>query len=116
MQASGAVHEANTLVGEAAAARDLTLAASLATPAQVLAAVEGGHELTITYPASAIVGGNVQPGALGVHPGARIPDAGPLVRADGSRTNLRELLRAPRPQLWIAAGTASPALATEDQR
>jgi hypothetical protein len=43
-------------------------------------------------------------GALGVLPGERVPDAGPLIRRDGSPTSLRALLRAPKLQLWICAG------------
>jgi hypothetical protein len=102
--AAGAVHEANVLGGEAAAARDRGLAAAFATPAQVLAAVEAGHELGIAYPESAVVAGGMPAGALGVLPGRRVPDAGPLLRPDGSSTSLRELLRTPQLQLWVCAG------------
>ena len=41
-------------------------------------------------------------------PGQRIPDAGPLVRVDGSTTSVRELLRAPELQLWVCAGAGTP--------
>jgi FAD binding domain len=101
---SGEVHEANVLTGDAAAARDRALAAELATPARVLAAVEAGHELGVAYGDSPIVGGEVPPQAPGMLPGGRIPDAAPLVRADGSLTSLRELLHAPQLQLWLCAG------------
>jgi hypothetical protein len=47
-------------------------------------------------------------GALGVLPGERVPDAGPLIRRDGSPTSLRALLRAPELQLWICAGAGPP--------
>ena len=57
VQASGQLHEANVLTGDAAAARDLGLAAALATPAEVLAAVAAAHELGVGYPPSPIVGG-----------------------------------------------------------
>jgi hypothetical protein len=97
------------LSGDAAAARDRSLAAALASPAQVLAAVEAAHELPVAYRDSPIVGGDQPAGALGVLPGQRIPDAGPLSRRDGSTTSLRELLRPPDLQLWICAGSAPPA-------
>jgi len=106
--ASGAVHDANVLSGEAAAARDRALAAALATPAQVLAAVEAGHELGVAYPDSPIVSGRIAAGALGVLPGQRIPDTGPLLRSDGSTTSLRELMRDPELQLWLCAGATDP--------
>jgi 2-polyprenyl-6-methoxyphenol hydroxylase-like FAD-dependent oxidoreductase len=109
--ASGAVHDANVLEGEAAAARDRALAAALATPAQVLAAVEAGHELGVAYPDSEVVAGRLAAGALGVLPGQRVPDAEPLVRPDGSTTSLRELLREPGLQLWLCAGASDPARA-----
>jgi 2-polyprenyl-6-methoxyphenol hydroxylase-like FAD-dependent oxidoreductase len=109
VQASGEVHDANVLSGAAAAARDRSLAAVLASPAQVLAAVEAGHELPVAYADSPIVGGDASAGALGVLPGHRVPDAGPLVRTDGSTTSLRELLRAPELQLWVCAGAAPAA-------
>jgi FAD binding domain len=67
---SGAVHEANVLTGDAAAARDLGLAAALASPARARAAVEAGHELAVAYPDSPIVGGDAPPGDLGVGPAA----------------------------------------------
>jgi hypothetical protein len=51
--------------------------------AQVLAAVEAGHELGVAYGDGPIVAGRVA-GALGVLPGRRIRDAGPLMRGDGS--------------------------------
>lgn len=111
--ASGAVHEANVLGGEAAAARDRGLAAAFATPAQVLAAVEAGHELVIAYPESAVVAGGMPAGALGVLPGRRVPDAGPLLRPDGSSTSLRELLRNPELQLWVCAGAGEHEAAIE---
>jgi 2-polyprenyl-6-methoxyphenol hydroxylase-like FAD-dependent oxidoreductase len=106
VEGSGRVHEANVLAGDAAATRDRALAAALATPAQVLAAVEAGHELAVSYPDSTVVGGDAPAGATGVLPGGRIPDAGPLVRADGSPTSLRELMRDVRLQLWLCAGTS----------
>ncbi|MGE5637012.1 MAG: FAD-dependent monooxygenase [Nocardioidaceae bacterium] len=117
VKASDEVHDANVLSGEAATARDRALAAALATPAQVLAAVEAGHELGIAYPDGPLAAGRVPAGALGVLPGQRVPDAGPLVRADGSTTSLRELLRAPELQLWICAGAREPdaALALADR-
>jgi hypothetical protein len=96
------------LSGDAAAARDRSLAAALASPAHVLAAVEAAHELPVAYRDSPIVGGDQPAGALGVLPGQRIPDAGPLSRRDGSTTSLRELLRPPDLQLWICAGSAPP--------
>jgi hypothetical protein len=105
MRESGQVHEANVLAGEAGDARDRALATTLATPAQVLGAVEHGHELDVAYRHSPIVG--AAPAALGVRPGDRVPDAGPLVRADGSTTSFRELLRATEMQLWVCAGTGS---------
>ncbi len=52
-------------------------------------------------------------GAPGVQPGERVPDAGPLVAADGSVSSLRELLRAPELQLWLCAGTTTPDRAVE---
>jgi antitoxin (DNA-binding transcriptional repressor) of toxin-antitoxin stability system len=107
--ASDAVHDANLLTGPDAAVRDRRLAATLATPAQVLAAVEAGHELTVAYETSPIVE-PAPAAALGPRPGQRVPDAGPLVRPDGSTTSLRELARDPRPQLWVCAG-ARPAAA-----
>ena len=108
VEGSGAVHEANVLTGDAAAARDLGLAAALASPAHALAAVEAGHELAVAYPDSPIVGGDAPPGGLGVAPGGRIPDAGPLVRPDGSVASLHELLRDPGPQVWACAGVGPP--------
>jgi 2-polyprenyl-6-methoxyphenol hydroxylase-like FAD-dependent oxidoreductase len=111
VEGSGAVHEANVLTGEAAAARDLGLAAALASPARVLAAVEAGHELAVAYPDSPVVGGDAPPGGVGVAPGGRVPDAGPLVRRDGSVTSLRELLREPGLQLWACAGVGPPGAA-----
>jgi len=75
VQASGSVHEANVLSGEAARTRDLGLAAAFATPAQVLAAVEAGHELAVAYEPGAIIGGNVQPARSACCPvsGSRTP-------------------------------------------
>jgi 2-polyprenyl-6-methoxyphenol hydroxylase-like FAD-dependent oxidoreductase len=108
VRASGKVHDANFLTGAAVGARDRSLAAALASPAQVLAAVEAAHELPIAYRDSPIVGGDAPARALGVLPGQRVPDAGPLVRGNGSATSLRELLRAAELQLWICAG-AGPA-------
>jgi hypothetical protein len=95
MQACGEVHDANMLRGNAAAERDSALAESLATPAQVLAAVECGHELTVAYPPSAFVAGRVPKDAAGIAAGQRIPPAG----------SLRELLRSPAVQLWLCTGT-----------
>jgi 2-polyprenyl-6-methoxyphenol hydroxylase-like FAD-dependent oxidoreductase len=106
VRGSGEVHDANVLAGDAAAARDRALAAALATPAQVLAAVEAGHELGVAYLDSPIVAGAAPAGAPGVIPGRRVPDAAPLVDAEGSVTSLRELLRAAEPQLWLCAGGA----------
>jgi hypothetical protein len=111
VKASGEVHDANVLAGDAAAARDRALAAATATPARVLAAVEAGHELGVAYDESPIVAGQMPAGALGVLPGQRVPDAGPLVRGDGGPTSLRELLRAPELQLWLCAGAGEPAAA-----
>jgi 2-polyprenyl-6-methoxyphenol hydroxylase-like FAD-dependent oxidoreductase len=108
VQASGELHDANVLTGAGAAARDRSLAAALASPAQVLAAVEAAHELPVAYRDSPIVAGDGPAGAPGVLPGQRIPDAGPLVLADGSRTSLRGLLRPPDLQLWICAGSGVP--------
>ena len=96
------------LAGEPAATRDRALAAALATPAQVLAAVAAGHELGVAYGDGPLAAGEGITAAPGVLPGQRIPDAGPLVRADGSTTSLRELLRAPEPQLWLCAGAGDP--------
>ena len=117
VESSGRVHEANVLAGDAAATRDRALAAALASPAQVLAAVEAGHELGVGYPDSTVVGGDGPMGTPGVPPGARVPDAGPLVRADGSPTSLRELMRDVRLQLWLCAGAsdAEPALALAER-
>jgi 2-polyprenyl-6-methoxyphenol hydroxylase-like FAD-dependent oxidoreductase len=106
VEGSGRVHEANVLVGDAVATRDRALAAALATPAQVLAAVEAGHELGVGYPDSPVVGGDAPAGPSGLMPGGRIPDAGPLVRAEGSPTSLCELMRDVRPQLWLCAGAS----------
>lgn len=106
VRASGELHDANVLSGAAAAARDRSLAAALASPAQVLAAVEAAHELPVAYRDSPIVGGDAPAGALGVLPGQRIADAGPVIRADGYATSLRELLRAPALQLWVCTGSA----------
>jgi 2-polyprenyl-6-methoxyphenol hydroxylase-like FAD-dependent oxidoreductase len=75
VRASGELHDANVLSGAAAAARDRSLAAALASPAQVLAAVEAAHELPVAYRDSPIVGGDAPAGALGVLPGQRIADA-----------------------------------------
>jgi 2-polyprenyl-6-methoxyphenol hydroxylase-like FAD-dependent oxidoreductase len=108
VEESGRMHDDNVLGGKAATARDRALAAALATPAQVLAAVEASHELGVAYRDSPIVGGDVPAGALGVLPGQRIPDAGPLVRRDGSTTSLRELLRPSQLQLWVCTGTSPP--------
>ncbi len=106
--ASGAVHEANVLTGGAASARDLALAATFASPARTVAAVEAGHELAVAYPDSPIVGGDPPPGGVGVGPGGRVLDAGPHVRPDGAVTSLRELLRAPGLQLWVLTGAGPP--------
>jgi hypothetical protein len=38
----------------------------------------------------------------------RVPDAGPLVRADGGTTSLLDLLRDPGLQLWLCAGARDP--------
>jgi 2-polyprenyl-6-methoxyphenol hydroxylase-like FAD-dependent oxidoreductase len=111
VEGSGQLHDANVLTGAAAATRDRSLAAALATPAQALAAVEAAHELPVAYRDSPIVAGDAPPGAPGVLPGQRIPDAGPLVLQDGSRTSLRELLRFPELQLWICAGSGPPGAA-----
>ena len=108
MEGSGAIHESSFLTGDAAAVRDLGLATALASPAQILASVEAGHELAVAYPDSPIVGGDPSPEGLGIAPGGRIPDAGPLVRPDGSVASLRDLLRDPGVQLWIAAGVGPP--------
>jgi 2-polyprenyl-6-methoxyphenol hydroxylase-like FAD-dependent oxidoreductase len=105
--ASTATQDANLLTGPEAAARDLALAAAFATPAGSVAAAEAGHELAVAYPESPIIGGEPPPGGPGVAPGGRIPDAGPLVRQDGSATGLRELLREPRMQLWVCAGAGA---------
>ncbi len=105
--ASGALHEANVLTADAAAARDHDLAAALASPADVLAAVAAGHELAVAYPDSPIVGGDARPDG-GVAPGGRISDAGPLVRPDGAVVRLRDLLRDPGLQLWLCAGVGPP--------
>jgi 2-polyprenyl-6-methoxyphenol hydroxylase-like FAD-dependent oxidoreductase len=86
VRASGETAENAWLSGAAAAERDRMLAATLATPAQVLAAVEAGHELTVGYEGSPIVEGDTRSESLGVLPGDRVPDAGPLVRVDGSVT------------------------------
>ena len=109
MQASGALHEANVLAGQGAAARDRSLAAALATPAQVLAAVTAGHELGVAYGEGPLATGRVAPETLGVLPGRRVPDAGPLVGDGGRPTSLRELVRDPEPQLWLCAGAGPPA-------
>jgi 2-polyprenyl-6-methoxyphenol hydroxylase-like FAD-dependent oxidoreductase len=113
MKASGEVHEANVLSGDAAATRDRALAAALSTPERVLAAVESGHELVVAYDPSPVVGGEVAAGGLGVAPGQRVPDAGPLIRADGSTTSLRELLHDPDLQIWLCAGTDTGLAGTE---
>jgi hypothetical protein len=102
MQACNDVHEANMLTGSAAAERDRALAESLATPAQVLAAVEAGHELTVAYPPSALVADHVPDTAAGIAAGQRIPPAG----------SLRELLRDPGIQLWLCAGSDDAESAT----
>jgi len=107
VHASQATHEANVLAGEAADERDRALAAALATPAQVLAAVEAGHELAVAYHRSPIVAGT--PGSAGPGPGDRVPDAGPLVDAAGARTSLRELMRAPALLVLGLAGSAPSA-------
>jgi 2-polyprenyl-6-methoxyphenol hydroxylase-like FAD-dependent oxidoreductase len=106
--ASGAVHEANVLTGDAAAARDLALAVAFGTPARAVTAVEASHELAVAYPDSPIVGGDPPPDGAGVAQGGRIPDTGPLVRPDGTVARLRDLLRDPGPQLWVAAGVGPP--------
>jgi len=108
VEASGAVHEANVLTGQAAAARDLGLAAAFASPARARAGVEAGHELAVAYGDSPIVGGDQPPDGLGVAPGGRIPEAGPLVRPDGSVASLRDLMRDPGLQLWVCAGVGPP--------
>lgn len=108
VKASGAVHDANVLTGAAAAARDQSLAAALASPAQVLSAVEAAHELGVAYAESQVAAGRLATGALGVLPGQRVPDAGPLVAADDGIISLRELLRDPDMQLWICAGSGRP--------
>jgi 2-polyprenyl-6-methoxyphenol hydroxylase-like FAD-dependent oxidoreductase len=113
VRGSGQVHDANVLEGAAAEARDRGLAAAFATPAQVLAAVEQGHELDVSYRHSPVVGAQPPAGTLGPHPGDRIGDAGPLVRADGSETSLRELMRDAGHQLWVCCGTEPPAEAIE---
>jgi 2-polyprenyl-6-methoxyphenol hydroxylase-like FAD-dependent oxidoreductase len=105
---SEATHEANVLTGSDAAARDRTLAAALATPAEVLASVTAGHELDVAYPDSPIVGPSNAAGAVGVIPGQRVPDAGPVVLADGTATSLRELMRHPGVQVWACVGTDPP--------
>jgi 2-polyprenyl-6-methoxyphenol hydroxylase-like FAD-dependent oxidoreductase len=103
-EASTDKHDTNVLAGAAGATRDRQFAAGLATPAEVLAAVEASHELDVAYLDSSIVGGDSPPGAPGVLPGQRIPDAGPLVRADGTTTSTRQLLRDTEVQLWVCAG------------
>ncbi len=108
VEASGAVHEANVLTGEAAAARDLSLAVAYASQGRAVAAVEAGHELAVAYPDSPIVGGDPPAGGDGVAPGGRVLDAGPLVRPDGTVVSLRDLLRDPGTQLWVAAGVGPP--------
>ncbi|UGS36604.1 FAD-dependent monooxygenase [Capillimicrobium parvum] len=119
VRGSRATHEANVLEGEAAAARDRALAAALATPAEVLAAVEAGHELAVAYHGSPIVQG--VPGTAGPRPGDRVPDAGPLVDAAGRRTSLRELMRAPGLLVLDLAGSGpapqhAQALAAAERR
>jgi 2-polyprenyl-6-methoxyphenol hydroxylase-like FAD-dependent oxidoreductase len=109
VEASGALHEANLLAGEEGAARDLSLAATFASPVRARAAVAAGHELAVAYPDSPIVGGDPPAGGAGPAPGERVPDARPLARPDGSATGVRELLRDPGPQLWACAGTGPPA-------
>jgi 2-polyprenyl-6-methoxyphenol hydroxylase-like FAD-dependent oxidoreductase len=108
VEQSGAVHDANFLTGEAAAERDRALAELFGSPPRALAAVESGHELAVAYPDSPIVAGDAPPDGDGPAPGSRVPDAGPLVRPDGSLTSLRELLRDPGVQLWVAAGVGPP--------
>jgi hypothetical protein len=102
VKASGEVHDANVLSGEAVAARDRAVAASLAPPAQVLVAVEAGHELAVPTTARSSPAGG---GGRGWRPPRPSPPGRrPLVRADGSTTSLRELLRAPEFQLWLCVG------------
>ena len=113
MEASGVTHEANMLTGDAAAERDRALAEALATPEQVLPAVESGHELTVAYPASGIVAGRVRDNTAGIRPGQRIPPAGPLLCGDRSTTTLQELLRSPAIQLWLCVGTDAAESATQ---
>jgi 2-polyprenyl-6-methoxyphenol hydroxylase-like FAD-dependent oxidoreductase len=108
VEGSGAVHEANALTGDAAAGRDLSLAVAYASPGRAVAAVEAGHELAVAYPDSPIVGGDPPPGGAGLAPGDRVLDAGPLVRPDGTVARLRDLLRDPGVQLWVAAGVGPP--------
>jgi 2-polyprenyl-6-methoxyphenol hydroxylase-like FAD-dependent oxidoreductase len=98
---SGEVHEANLLTGGAADERDHALAAAFATPAQVLAAVEEGHELHTAYPDSELVAGRFDPVSGGLLPGRRVP----------STTSLRQLLRVPGLQLWLWDGEGAPELA-----
>jgi 2-polyprenyl-6-methoxyphenol hydroxylase-like FAD-dependent oxidoreductase len=108
VQASGQVQDANALTGVAAATRDRALATSLATPAEVLATVENGHELGVAYGSSPIVDADVAAGTPGVLPGQRVPDAAPAVAPDGSTCSLHHLLRDPEVQVWMCVGTAAP--------
>jgi hypothetical protein len=69
--------------------------------------VTAGHELDVGYPDSPIVDATTAP-AAGVVPGQRVPDAGPVVRADGTTTSLRELTRHAGLQVWVCVGTDPP--------
>jgi 2-polyprenyl-6-methoxyphenol hydroxylase-like FAD-dependent oxidoreductase len=110
-----AVHEGNLLEGAAGEQRDRALAAAVATPAEVLAAVEAGHQLHIGYTHSPIVGqvGGEHTHGPGPRPGDRVPDAAPLVRADGTTTSLGELMRTPALLAITCVGTAPPHDAAE---
>jgi 4,5-epoxidase len=112
---TGAVHEANLLEGAAGAQRDRALAVAMATPAEMLAAVEAGHQLHVGYRDSPIVGhaGGEHADDPGPRPGDRVPNAGPLERADGTLTTLDELMRAPALLAIACVGTGPRGPATE---
>ena len=103
VRGSRATHEANVLEDEAGPRATGRWRPALATPAEVLAAVEAGHELAVAYHGSPIVQG--VPGTTGPRPGDRVPDAGPLVDSAGRRTSLRELMRAPGLLVLALAGS-----------
>ena len=95
-------------------ARDLGMAVQFATPAAQAVVTEAQVDLLTNYRHSPIVGshrarerdGAHRPAWSGPSPGDRVPDAGPLVRSDGTSIRLRSLMRPARHVLLVLVGEA----------